>query len=864
MSAPYVNTFETETVGSLPSSMTGFSSPAGGTTGVAIVTDQSPLAGSRSLKFPNATDSMALRVNTLTSQDIGFVLRQPYSTSKGQAGPMIGIVNDGGYVAQIIGNDTIRFLAAPSFAYVDKSAAGGDGNGTGNLSAALGRSLLEGDELYYRLERIGSSQTVRAKAWLVGTAEPAAWQSSTTNTTYTAAGQAGFRVFGGSGSITVDDVEVYDFAQLNAPIPAAFAPTNTSLKLVAPNGSGGSGALTYQWKRGVSGGALTAIAGATSTVLNDTGLTPGTTYSYALVVTDAASNSATSPTVNAATTGTAPTTPTPTTPTTPTPTPTATPTIAATAPAPRQILQRDSTGVASIPIAGTYTGTPGAIEASWNGGAFATIVANPSGGTFAGTLAGQATGQGSLVVRFVGGAATVTVPLVGVGDVFLWAGQSNAVGQYTTQSDTYKSPTYSASMLGYDGLWKDLADRSGDQTNSRDPIYNDTQVGGSVLPALATGLMANLRAPVAFIPCGKDAAGLAAGAGGGPGNWLPNLAATPSPTDRTTYYGSMVSRVALAGPLSGSVPPIKAILWWQGETDAIDGVSQATYYAALGVFVAGLRRDIGAVPFLACKLQNSTYYPAANGAAINAAIGQAAAGIAGFKPGPDLSDLAVGPDALHLISDGAKATAASRWNRAILAAFDPAVAATSSGATLQQMSDLFDSRLANRFPDPMMVGLAKLEQPTLDVNLVSVGPGKSAAPIDMLLTDAAVPLSTAYAGIGNAVTSAMTGLGLTAAAVANLDAKISSRSTFVGPAGFNSLVITGGKLPVAIDWSFPLVFRDQSGLTAPTGMDSLAGMQAYAVGKETRSSGVGTITAGDGTLVRTFSYNTLNGLASKV
>jgi hypothetical protein len=67
----------------------------------------------------------------------------------------------------------------------------------------------------------------------------------------------------------------------------------------------------------------------------------------------------------------------------------------------------------NINISGTYAGgdNPAGIEASFNGGAYQTIVASPSGGAFSGTLTGQTPGTGTLTVRWTdqtGVLATVT------------------------------------------------------------------------------------------------------------------------------------------------------------------------------------------------------------------------------------------------------------------------------------------------------------------------------------------------------------------------------------------------------------------------------------------------------------------------
>ncbi|MEH6436694.1 sialate O-acetylesterase [Massilia sp. DD77] len=69
----------------------------------------------------------------------------------------------------------------------------------------------------------------------------------------------------------------------------------------------------------------------------------------------------------------------------------------------------------SVPIAGTYAGAgvPTAIEASFNGGVWQVIDADPGEGTFAGTLTGQTPGTGTLSVRWAN-ATSVTDTATGI------------------------------------------------------------------------------------------------------------------------------------------------------------------------------------------------------------------------------------------------------------------------------------------------------------------------------------------------------------------------------------------------------------------------------------------------------------------
>jgi lysophospholipase L1-like esterase len=103
-----------------------------------------------------------------------------------------------------------------------------------------------------------------------------------------------------TGAATISDA----LADLIAPA-ASITPgtitevgtSTTSSSLSVTAGSGGTSPYTNQWHRstttGFTPGSGTAISGATSLTLNDTGLTPNTTYYYKVVQTDAASLSGT-------------------------------------------------------------------------------------------------------------------------------------------------------------------------------------------------------------------------------------------------------------------------------------------------------------------------------------------------------------------------------------------------------------------------------------------------------------------------------------------------------------------------------------------------------------------------------------------
>lgn len=292
-------------------------------------------------------------------------------------------------------------------------------------------------------------------------------------------------------------------------------------------------------------------------------------------------------------------------------------------PARYQIFQRaGATG--SITLSGTYTLgiMPTAIEARWNGGAWTTIDATPSGNTWSGALSGLTPGQGRLEVRVANATAiNAIVEDVGIGDVYLVAGQSNAAGS-TFNTQIYTHATLKAALF-YGSTWRDLSEKS-------------------VWPLVATDIMADQNVPVAFV---QTAVGSTSST-----DWLPSTA---------TLYSSMLAAVTASG-----VSP-KLCLWWQGESDAAAGVAQETYNANLDTIINAIAADLG-ISTMACELQNCTGPAPANLAAIQAAIVEAWSDNANAITGPDLSDITT-DDAYHIQNDTNVAIAAGRWSDRILA-----------------------------------------------------------------------------------------------------------------------------------------------------------------------------------------------------
>jgi len=315
-------------------------------------------------------------------------------------------------------------------------------------------------------------------------------------------------------------------------------------------------------------------------------------------------------------------------------------TIEISSPVQYQTYQRDGSGQADITISGTYTGTPTAIEASFNGGAYATIDASPGGGAYSGALTGQAAGQGTLTVRFTNDTAIdATVADIGIGDVYVVAGQSNAEGR-ATNARSYTHATLKATVFKQSDAW----------ANGNDPTDTGTS-SGSPWPLLATLLMADQSVPVAFITTATGGTKLYGG------TWTKN----------GTEYADCVQTIANSG-----VNGVKAVLWHQGENDANDGVTAVQYAAALSAMLDNLQTDTG---FTGMKLicanlgfKTTGSVTRANLDAIRLGQLAAVASDADILAGPVLYDVDLGDaggDGVHFATDTEMQTLADRWWRLI-------------------------------------------------------------------------------------------------------------------------------------------------------------------------------------------------------
>jgi len=281
-------------------------------------------------------------------------------------------------------------------------------------------------------------------------------------------------------------------------------------------------------------------------------------------------------------------------------------------------------------VKGIYVRTaPEPVEASFNGGAWATIStqAYPGINPFTGTLSNQPAGQGSYRTRWTDILTYIQqVSPVGIGDVFLVAGQSNA-GEVADNNQAYTHPTLKAGCY-VDG-WRELATGA---------ALSFTK---SCWPLVATQHMANQGVSIGFAPCGEGSTSIS--------DWQ--------------KPGALYDRITTVFTALGNA---KCLLWQQGETDAGEGMSQLDYQNYLSAFVDSVFADTG-LDVMISKLHTCSAYTSGQRDTINAAIDYVWTNNAHALPGPDFSDYTTAT--VHFQTDAEIAVQASRWWSAIKAAF---------------------------------------------------------------------------------------------------------------------------------------------------------------------------------------------------
>jgi hypothetical protein len=327
-------------------------------------------------------------------------------------------------------------------------------------------------------------------------------------------------------------------------------------------------------------------------------------------------------------------------------------------PAARFVFQRDpATDLGTIVIHGFYDAAlagaePSAIEARWGAGPWEVVDPDPSDGEFHGELSGADafSGRQSVEVRFANVPAVhLSVDDVGVGDVFVVAGQSNAELWLTTRS--VSALDASAYRLGTDPhdparvIW------------AQDPLTQCSLFRpGSVYPALMDRLIAANGVPVMFVAGARPDTRIADFQPGTVG-WIP-----------------LIQNVA--DGTAGRMNP-RFVLWLQGESD-VGFLTKAQYRALSLSFFDALEVELAEpMPILVGVIGNvENGIPAAQGGRGTFAEAEAIRDVQRDLPsrrpaqllaGADTTGLPLAPDGVHF-DDAAAPGLLDRWCDAIDAA----------------------------------------------------------------------------------------------------------------------------------------------------------------------------------------------------
>lgn len=271
-------------------------------------------------------------------------------------------------------------------------------------------------------------------------------------------------------------------------------------------------------------------------------------------------------------------------------------TLTLTAPLDYQVIQRESKQKGAIMISGDLAGaetTNAAIEAripaEGSAGDWRKLPATFTGSSFVGKLEVPAGGWYRLEVRASSGTlvlAESAVEHVGVGEVFVIAGQSNSANH-----GEEKQTTKTGRVATFEGnRWQ----------ISNDPQPGASGGGGSFLPPFGDAMAQAFDVPIGFIACGIGATSVR--------EWLPKGTKFPNPPTLTgrvqqvpdseweskgEAFDMLVARIKQIGPRA-----FRAVLWHQGESDANQQDPSRTlpgrlYREYLAKVIEESRRDIG-------------------------------------------------------------------------------------------------------------------------------------------------------------------------------------------------------------------------------------------------------------------------------
>lgn len=253
-----------------------------------------------------------------------------------------------------------------------------------------------------------------------------------------------------------------------------------------------------------------------------------------------------------------------------------------------EVFQRSTGGEGLVHVSGRGPMQAEKLEVQI-GGDWMPIAFNKANGTFDAKVKVKSGGWYACQVKATGNGKTLAsaeIPHVGLGEVFVVAGQSNSANH-----GEERQRTKTGLVAAFDGQRWQLAN---------DPQPGSSGRGGSFMPPLGDALAERFKVPVGFVPCGIGATSVR--------EWLPKGAKFPNPPTITgrvqklpdgqweskgQAYAMFTARMKQLGPHG-----FRAVLWHQGESDANQKdpartLSGPLYRQYLEQLIRDSRRDIG-------------------------------------------------------------------------------------------------------------------------------------------------------------------------------------------------------------------------------------------------------------------------------
>lgn len=358
--------------------------------------------------------------------------------------------------------------------------------------------------------------------------------------------------------------------------------------------------------------------------------------------------------------------------------------ISITFPMEKAVFQRSQNNFATLSIAGSF---PPNISISYVQARlinpnnenvvinWTTIQNNPSAGVFSGTLPNVPAGWYRLELRSYSGGVingTATLNRVGVGEVFIIAGQSNAqgLGGIATSASDERVVTHNEIS------WYNNTEEKCDNKFPNYPVFtqlSDGYISKTGFSTWAYGrlgdlLTSKLGVPVTFFNAAATSTSSI--------NWKESSDGQPTVNH---YNGSQATFCNQVGvPYSGlkrvmnyyaSIFGVRAILWHQGETDNFANTSGTDYQNNINYVINKSRNDFGStIPWVISRVTLTNY----NDTDVNIKMAQQNLGSNNGNKlflGPD-TDLILnrGEDGVHFTHDGI-VQLADAWNAALSSTF---------------------------------------------------------------------------------------------------------------------------------------------------------------------------------------------------